>query len=213
MKLSQFINDLFENGNVTIAGGLHEFDVNEQEATIAILQKQYQQSILEMPHVAPEFHKAAAFWGATFIYRTVQFILLRDLDEEKIKIHLQDFAGEKTPEVIYSVDLTFRYLRDLLGLAKGLSPNDPLVLRLKEMAGKWAFSSVGISGLENLEDEIIFQNNSLKVAYIDRIIAAKDLKRTHHIEVRELVAAALGDHQENFWKEFARSVNIKEKET
>ena len=146
VKLAQFISDLFENGNVTIAGGLHDFDAKDKAATIIKLQKQYQRSILEMPYEAPEFHEAAAFWGASFIYRTVQFILLRDLDEEKIKTHLQDFAGEKTPEVIYSVDLTFRYLKDLLGLAKGLSPSDPLVIRLKEMAGKWAFSSVGISG-------------------------------------------------------------------
>ena len=213
MKLSQFISDLFENGNVTIAGGLHDFDTADRAATAQLLQKQYQRSILEMPFEAPEFDEAAAFWGASFIYRTVQFILLRDLDEEKIKTHLQDFVGEKTPEVIYSVDLTFRYLKDLLGLAKGLSPNDPLVIRLKVMAGQWAFSSVGISSLENVEEGIILKNDSLRTAYIDRVIAAKDLKRTNHDTVKELVAAALGNHQEKFWKEFSRSVNISEKET
>ena len=167
MKLSQFITDLLENGNVTIAGGLHDFDAMEKTATVTILQKHYQRSILDMPFVAPEFHKEAAFWGATFIYRTVQFILLRDLDEEEIKTHLQDFPKEEiNPEAIYSVDLTFRYLKDLLDLAKGLAPNDPLVIRLKEVAAHWAFSSVGIQGLENINDEMLLQNDALKLSLI-----------------------------------------------
>ena len=210
MKLSQFINDLFQNGNVTIAGGLHDFDTADQAATSHLLQKQYHYSIKEMPDEAPAFQESAALWGASFIYRTVQFILLRDLDEEKIKTELKNFEGEKTPEVIYSVDLTFRYLKDLLDLAKGLSPNDPLVIRLKEIAAEWGFSSVGISDVENVKDEIILKNNALRIAYIDRIIAAKDLKRTQNEIVKELVATALGNHQEKFWKGFAKRTNNKE---
>lgn len=210
MKLSQFIIDLLENGNVTIAGGLHDFDAKDKEATITILRKYYHRSILDMPFEAPKFHEAAAFWGATFIYRTVQFILLRDLEEEEIKTHLQDFPMEKNPEVIYSVDLTFRYLKDLLNLAKGLSLNDPLVIRLKEVAAEWAFSSVGIKSIEKINDKIFLQNDSLRTAYVDRIIEAKDLKRIHNDEIKELVATALGNHTEIFWKEFAKQVNNKE---
>ena len=209
MKLSQFISDLLENGNVTIARGLHDFDAADKASTITILQKHYQRSILDMPFEAPAFHEAAAFWGATFIYRTVQFILLRDLEEAEITTHLQGFPMEKNPEVIYSVDLTFRYLKDLLNLAKGLSPNDPLVIRLKEVAEEWAFSSVGIKLLENINDKIVLQNDSLRTAYVDRIIKAKDLKRIHNDEMKELVATALGNHSEVFWKEFAQHVNNK----
>ena len=216
MKLSQFITDLLENGNVTIAGGLNEFEAKDKEETTTILQKHYHRSILEMPFEAPEFHKAAALWGAIFIYRTVQFIFLRDLDEEEIKTHLQDFQHlsasgveeQINAEVVYSVDLTFRYLKDLLDLAKGLSPNDPLVIRLKGVAAQWAFSSVGISSLENINDKMFLENDSLKTTYIDRIIKAKDLKRIHNENIKELVATALGNHAQFFWKEFAKQTNV-----
>ena len=44
---------------------------------------------------------------------------------------------------MYFVDLTFRYLPDLLQLAKGLAPGDALVAQLKATARQWPLSLVG----------------------------------------------------------------------
>jgi len=208
VKLAQFISHLFDNGNVTVASELKKFESKDLEVTAQLLKFQYDKLVLEMPFSAPPFHEAAALWGSSFIYRTVQFILVRDLDEEEMKTYLLDFPVEKiNAAAIYSADLTFRYLKDLLSLAKGLSPSDPLVIRLNEVAGQWAFSSVGIKSLENVNDEMILQNDSLRTAYVDRIIESKDLERIHNDKLEELVAIALGDYANTLWKEFADKLN------
>ena len=65
-----------------------------------------------------------------------------------------------------------------------------------------SFSSVGMK-LENaLSHDTILSHPSLRNAYVDRIIAARDKKRATSEPIAEWVRAALGEHAEILWPGF-----------
>lgn len=202
MLLTNFLLQLFEKGKVTVAGQVKPFSVQDLSEAEKVLEVWHQKDALEMPLQAPAFASEAAIWAANFLYRTIQLVMLRDLGEEAVDQHLGDFPYPFTAANIYSVDLCFRYLPDVFNLAKGLSPEDVLVKRLKKAAAIWPLSSIGIPQEETIPLATILQNKSLTYAYRDRIIAAKDLKRAQDEAIRPLVAEALGNYTATFWPEF-----------
>src|SRR6185503_3456988 len=103
----------------------------------------------------------AAIWAASFLYRAVQLTMLRDLGEEVINKLLTPFNGPVSPESILSVDISFRYLPNVLNLAKGLAPEDVLVKRLQEATIQWPFSSVGMKVEGNMNIDAIMNNTCL----------------------------------------------------
>lgn len=149
--------------------------------------------------MVPLFHGEAALWAANYLYRSVQLVMLRNLDEAAVQGLLMPFPGTVSPEAVLSVDLSFRYLPNLLVLAKGLAPEDVLVKRLQETALQWPFSSVGMNVEGAMELEVIMSNACLRRAYIDRIIEAKDEKRCNNSLVNEYLKEALGDHSAILW--------------
>jgi hypothetical protein len=124
---------------------------------------------------------------------------LRDLGEEAVNGLLTPYNDVISPEAILSVDLSFRYLPNLMGLAKGLAPEDVLVKRLREAAVQWPFSSVGMKMDEELNIDVIMNNTCVRRAYIDRIITARDIKRCNNTQVNEYIQEALGDHRHVLW--------------
>jgi hypothetical protein len=203
MLLTTFLHDLLTTGAVTLAGQPSPFEPADLHAAEAKLLAYHAEDALELPQVAPDFDAAAARWAAQFLYHTVQLALLRELDEAVIGQCLTDFTGEITPEAVYSADLTFRYLPDLLRLAKGLAPGDALVARLLAVAQKWPFSFVG-TNLDALEAEAtILAHPALRQAYLDRIIQLKDRARASQPHLAPLVQAALGGYAATLWPDFA----------
>ncbi len=202
MNLATFLDDLFADGKVTVAGKIVPFADDDLKQAENILRKFHANQKLEMPFTAPEFSSEAALWSAEYFYRCIQFAMLRDLPPEKILETLLPFIGEINASTIYSVDLTFRHLPDLLNLAKGLAPDDVLVLHIKEVALQWPFSSVGMKLTGEIDIEKILEHPSLKYDYLDRIIGAHDLTRANTGQLRELISEALGSHAEKIWPDF-----------
>jgi hypothetical protein len=209
MTLTGFVDNLLENGSVTVAGRLAEFAEPDRQGAIAVLQNYYNEDSLEMPGTAPAFSAGAALWAAEFLYHAIQLTMLRDLDDEAVEAQLGDLPEPVTPESIYSADLCFRYLPDLLELAKGLAPGDVLVKRIKETLNRWPFSSVGIELAEEPDHMLIMNHPSLRAAYIDRIIKQKDIKRVkNNTQLMEPVITALGSYPDAFWPELQLHVKI-----
>ena len=208
MKLNFFLTELFDTGKVTVGTEIETVTQVEQQATLLILHKYYAEDTLNMPAIPPDFDSKAALWAAEFVYRTLHLTILRHIDAKTVEQLLTDFEGETTPETLYAVDLSFRYLPELFTLAKGLAPSDNLVSLLKTRLQRWCFSAVGL----DLETEnkakttdIIFNHLSLRTAYIDRIIQKKDLKRALSEPECEWVKAALGNYPSVLWGDFDRA--------
>jgi hypothetical protein len=199
VQLVQFIQDIIQQGKVIVGGQVIPFTNEDIQQAREFLHEQHDRQALDLTGVVPAFHPEAAVWAAHFLYRAVQLVMLRDLGEEAVNGLLTPFHGPVSPETILSVDINFHYLPNLLGLAKGLAPEDVLVKRLQEAAAQWPFSSVGMKVEGAMDIEVIMSNTCLRNAYIDRIIAARDGKRCDNILVNEHIKEALGDYATVLW--------------
>lgn len=202
MTLAEFLNTLFHEGKVVATGDLSGFDTEDRKAALDHLQAFYRQSAAELPGHAPPFDAETALAAAEYLYRTVQLIIDRTLDEEAVSRQLPPLPEPETPGAVYAADLSLRYLPELFDLAKGLAPLDILVAKLRETAAQWPFSSVGIELPTEYRLELILQHPALALAYTDRVMARKDLARAQDPRIREWVAAALGGYGKSIWPEF-----------
>ncbi|MEM0997033.1 MAG: hypothetical protein AAGN35_08140 [Bacteroidota bacterium] len=204
MNLKFFIAGLLSEGDGTVGFATDPDSITQEDAgeTLLLLQEFYTRDRADMPERVPDFHPEAALWGGIFVYRTVQFILLRNLEAALIASLLPRWGGEMTPAVVYGADLCLRHLTELHHLARGLAPGDPLVERLNLAAQNWPFSSVGLplTGEANLLP--ILDHTSLRMAYVDRIIAARDRRRVRIPRINALVYAALGAYRDPAWSDF-----------
>ncbi len=232
--LTDFLDDLLRTGHVTVAGQLTPFADDDQAAATDLLRDYHAADALDAPGPAPAFEPAAAGWAAEFLYRTTQLAFLRDYDEQAIAAHLPDWPGRLTAEVIFSVDLLFRYLPTLLALARGLAPADPLVRRLRAVAERWPLSFVGVApapaetpanSLANDSAEAptnepveapenglasVLAHPTLRARYVERVIERRDRPRAAPPAVAEGIREALGDHADLLWPGFAPPVQLPE---
>ena len=202
MTLADFLQSLFAEGKVVANGKLYPFSPDELRAAEQLLRQFYSEDILEMPALAPAFHAEAALGGAQYLFCAVQLIINRDLDEAAVEQHLAGLPEPASPEIIFSADLTLRYLPELFGLAKGLSPLDIVATKLKETAACWPFSSVGVDIGTEYTLENIVGHPSLKFAYTDRILAKKDKTRAQHPLIKDLISEMLGAYSAELWPEW-----------
>ena len=198
MRLSEFLSSLFNEGRVIVARSLGDFDAVDLEASARLIAEFAQNERLEMPTGTPDLNKAAALWAAQYLYRSIQFVLLRDLEVELMENYLQPYTGAQDDSALWSIDLIFRHLGPLFKFSSGISPDDPLVQKLKETAAAWPLSSVGLNIQTNANTQPILNNPALKTIYLDRIIAHRDLTRLGERE-RAALTETMGLYQEHFW--------------
>lgn len=202
MQLTNFLKNLYQQGDVTVSGKLQDFETKDLLESAIILQQIYNREAIEMPFTAPNFHPETALWAAQYLYRATELTLRRDVAAEKIQNYLPTFKGEKYASMIFSADLVLRYLPDLWNFAKTLAPDDPLVKQLKATATEFPFSSVGLKIDDTANHEFIWLHSSLELAYLDRIIEKKDKQRVKQFNLEEKVKAIMGAYQAQFWPNF-----------
>ena len=199
MQLEQFIQDIIQQGKVIVAGQVIPFTEEDAQQTTQHLRAFYDHQLPELTGRVPAFQPEAAVWGAIYLYRAVQLTVLRELGEDAVNGLLTPFTGAVSPETILSVDVSFRFLPNLLGLAKGLAPEDALVKLIQAAAIQWPFSSVGMKVEGEMNIDVIMQDACLRRAYIDRIIEARDKSRCNNELVNEYIKEALGHHGQLLW--------------
>ncbi len=207
MKLTNFLKDLFLNGQVTVQNKLNEFNNLDLEESLIILKEFYNQDKLNMPFEAPQFSDKAALWSSIYFYHAVQLTVLRNFGQNTVIDLLKDFEGEINPDAIYSVDLIFRHLPQLFNFVKSLSPDDILLQTLKKTAINWSYSSVGMEIEEQFNSEIILSDKSLSLSYIDKIIEYNDIKRVNNKQIIKLIDTALGNYPE-VWTDYQLNKEI-----
>lgn len=194
MSVRNFLVDLVSSGRVHVGRALFDRPPSAPEAGPILMDLDLAARI-EMAGEAPPLSMGPALWGAWMLYQGAQFLTFREMDAALVRQRLAAPPPvSPSPWVAYSVDLTLRYLPDLVALARGLSPNDPLVEGLIQLARAWPLSSVGIAGVGPVQVESFIEHPSLRALYVDRILERKDVARLADPVVREAVRAALGDH-------------------
>jgi hypothetical protein len=147
----------------------------------------------EMPFPAPPLAPVAGEWALLLLYRACQALVYREIEPDAVRDALsRPCPLAPSPEVCYSVDLAFRFIPDLTGLARGIAENDPLVAGLLALAKAWPLSSVGVKGVGDVDVQAFIRHPGLRRMYADRVIEKGDLSRVCDPATREAVREALG---------------------
>jgi hypothetical protein len=193
MSALPFVDALLESGRVRVPSS--RAAPADLEAAVAALDHEVRP---ELAFEAPALDAAVAGWALTILYRGCQSLVYRDIDADAVRDALSQPcpAAGPSPSVCYSADLAFRYLPDLLTLARGVAADDPLVTGLTELARRWPLSSVGVKGLDGLDVSPVLGDPALLQLYVDRIIERADRSRLTDPRVNEAVRTALGGYPE-----------------
>jgi hypothetical protein len=201
--IARFVASLFTDGRVRVPravdprGTLWEPSFDELDdlfASLVSLERHYRN---ELPGIPLNLSRPAVLWGAMIVFRVSSFLAYRDIGADVIQAALSEPCPElPTPSACYSVDLTLRFLPDLIRLAKAISTDDPLVALLLKLGRDWPLSSVGIVDIGEVDPTPLVGDPCLKRIYVDRIIASKDRSRLNNTQVKESVRAAVGIHRE-----------------
>jgi len=194
MGLVRFLNSLFDNGRVSVGDPRAAIDA-EFPAADELLAAIEHDARRELSGSPPPLSLEAARWGAVMLYRAAQLLMYRDLGPDAVAAGLRPPcpAGDES-STHYSVDLTFRFLPDLVRMARTCSHDDPLVVEMMSWASTYPLSSVGLDGVGEIDVEPIAKHPGLLAIYVDRVIAAQDVSRLADERVRAAIAAALGMH-------------------
>ena len=192
MSLTAFLNELLTGGRVrvAVAGDIADSDGLEAEQILADFERQYR---LDLPGEPPPLSAPAAVWAATMLCEACRFVAFRDLGQEAMGVLVQrPNLSADPPSLHYSVDLTFRFLPDVIKQAQTASGQDPLVEHLLQLARQWPLSSVGVAGVADVNVDAVVGHPCLLRMYADRIIATRDWTRLIAPRVREAVQCAVG---------------------
>jgi len=152
---------------------------------------------LDLLSPTPAFNLAAAAWATKVLYRACQALVFRDISQDAVAQALQAPSPNlPDPSICYSVDVAFCFLPDLFSLARGISPDDPLVTGLSNLARAWPLSSVGMGDLGALEISPFIADPCLKELYLSRIIQRSDQTLAADPRVRAAIRQAVGAYHE-----------------
>ena len=203
MTVARFVESLFNEGRVRVGesvgrdGHLRHPSADDLLETKSILKELELSYRANLPGDPPTVSDNALLWGAVTTFHASSFLAYRDASEEVIRQALSVPCPEAfSPSVCYSVDLTFRFLPDLVRLARAASPNDPLVEVLTALARQWPLSSVGIADVVPIDLTPFLDDDCLLQLYTDRIIATKDRSRLNEPRIHDKVRASIGLHSE-----------------
>ncbi len=190
--LLRFTESLWAGGDLVLVTNLRPSPDETAEA-MGELRKLEAVYRLGLPDGCPEMQDAAAVWALTRLYRACQYLVFRELPEDQLRVELGGpFPGARDSSACYSVDLSFRFLPEIIRLSRSSGISNVMLESLREWATAWPLSSVGIPDLVPGPLEPIWGNSSLLILYVDRIVASNDLSRLADARIADAVRAALG---------------------
>lgn len=181
-QLTQFLKALFESGHVRLknASVRNERDYPHAEAYLRDVESTVRR---EFPGSAPKFHGTYAVECAIQFYHAARYYL-----DTQLQLPVIAHEPESTEE-IYSADLVFRFLPDLIRLARAAEKTEEQLQPLISLARAWPFSSVGCGRVGEIDVGLIMSDPGLRLAYLDRILKTGDTSRLE----QELVKVAMVD--------------------
>ena len=185
------VDPVFELENGSLVAQLQEFDATVRG---------------DAPAGMPTLDVEAAAAGVRVLHSACVLLAHRELeiDEHQTRLVVQG-VDLRAPSAHYSVDLALRHLPDVVGLARGRSPGDPLLGALHKVCRVWPLSSVGVELAESVDApvdaSVVVSHQGLRRFYVDRILRRRDRRRATDPSVRGAIQAAIGEHVR--WAAFA----------
>ena len=124
-----------------------------------------------------------------------------------IRDRLFPFDGKKGHSEIFSADICLRHIPVILNFARGLAPEDPLIVHLKSTAGEWAYSATEIRDLPRRATGSFRNHPGLWQEYTERILRQKAFRYAKE-ETREQADIILGDFSQKLAPKWAEEKKI-----
>jgi hypothetical protein len=196
MSLTLFLTNLLENGAVQIskAQEIPSVDKDETRRLLADFERVFRLSLAGEP---PPLDVGLAGAAAQTLYRLCQCLVHREFMPQATLAQADRLPdAPRTAGDHYSADLTLRFLPDVWRLAKEAAEGDPLVTTIRQLAGVWPLSSIGMPDLPAPAIDGIAEHPALVALYVDRIIERRDRSRLSGPRIREAFLTAIGAHRE-----------------
>ncbi|MDR6560789.1 MULTISPECIES: hypothetical protein [unclassified Arcicella] len=192
-----------EQEEVILYNDILQVSEPEQHQAIAYLNQVYQQESLEYPYQSPPFDSSAGLWAAKTVYVASQLLLYRKNTQSDLLSLLPEFALPKTSAGVLSVDLTLRFLPDIITQLDILNPEDELIPILEKHLYTWHYSGVSYPlSVENLDFSIETSDPCLRQLYANRIIEYRRKPLEETTAFADIVGASLGNYRDFFWKNY-----------
>lgn len=193
MDLGEFVVRLQGSGMVVVGPPTSEPLPGRVDATLREIDLAVK---LDAPAGLPALDLDAARWAVALLYQACTLLAHRELGVEEIARRLAvPCPGDVAlPATHYSVDLVLRHLPQLIDLARGVAPSDPLHEWMRRLAAAWPLSSVGVEDLPEVDASPLLPNDGLRRFYVDRLLRCGDGTRMRDPRVALAVQAAIGEH-------------------
>lgn len=201
-NLADFVDQLWLTGKVRVSAEALDpiRDVVREEAWLRLVLHAGDDEI-HLPGTPPRPARPAGEWALVLLYRACGLLVQRASSDEVVQQQLAVPCPEAaSPEVCYAVDLSFRYLADLLRLVEATSKSDVLATELRRLAREWPLSSPGIvfppPAPELADVAPWIQHDCLRRLYVDRVLSRGDVSRLAPADVAREAVRAIGHYPE-----------------
>lgn len=191
--LSAFVDGLLRDGRVRVRQLGTPVAPDDRCAALDTLVAFEADYALDLPLTPPRFDPLVALAAFELLRHGCRACVFRELPADDPGF-AHPIPSAPPAERHYAVDLAMRFLGDLVALARGRAPTDPVLERFRTWARDWPLSSVGISGVDVDCPPAIAEHPCLARLYVDRIIATGDRGRLRDPRAQDLVRRALGEH-------------------
>lgn len=195
--LARFVSGLIATGQAEVMRGV---DLAEDlPQALPLLEEAFENeaAALAGPVEPPlVFHPGAALEGARYLYQICLALSDRSLEDAWVRaLALQAPPPPAQPGEALALDLTLRHLPEVYALARSISPQDPLVACLQEVAAHHPLSSVGVP-LAGPPPSLgaLWEHPGLRQLYVDRVVERQDHARLADPAVCQAVREVLGAH-------------------
>ena len=193
--LAGFIAQLIEHGRAQIRSSALDQGAPAPEDELTRADALAREELLQE---APKLDLAAAQWAALSLYECTRSIVDRKVGTDELKATIRaPFSSPRNASIHWSVDLFFRHLPKIIGLASKVSRQDPIIDLLQQLGSEWPLSSVGMTCAPGpLELSRILDQEALRRLYLDRILTTGDRSRLNDPRVVAHLRSDLGGHPE-----------------
>jgi hypothetical protein len=202
-SLAAFVRGLAESGRVRIdlRAALEPADVNaatERALDDAALVELDALAREEAPAKAPELRIDDARFAARLLREACRLSVDRTAAAEEVAAAFAVRGPDPAdPASLWSVDLCFRYLPSVHERAQRVSPEDALVLALRQLSAAWPLSGVGVPGasrgwLTSRAAGAVRASDCLRGLLVDRVMSSGDAEAAEIDWIADEIARAAG---------------------
>jgi hypothetical protein len=159
----------------------------------ALLARWHREAVADLPGPPLPLDVRAAFHGALLLFRAACLAAFREPGENVIRDLLADdlLPAADDPAAHFSADLCLRHWPRLCRMARACAEDDPLVVRMREIAAAIPLSALGLeTGATPAAP--CFRHPGLFQWFAERAVALSDHAALTHPETAAFIRAKLG---------------------